>query len=63
MYSEDDQSDQDINMGDVSLGREIMQAVKLQDRRVSHAGRRQSQDKRVSNVPLVSSLFFFKNCK
>lgn len=48
MYSDDDQSDPDTNMCDVSLGREIMQAVKLQDRRVSHGGRRQSQDKRVS---------------
>lgn len=48
MYSDDDQSDPDTNMCDVSLGREIMQAVKLQDRRVSHGGRRQSQDKRIN---------------
>ncbi|XP_029712780.2 anillin isoform X2 [Aedes albopictus] len=61
MYSEDDQSDPDINMGDVSLGREIMQAVKLQDRRVSHAGRRQSQDKRRKSSMSSNSFSYQKN--
>lgn len=48
MYSDDDHSDPDTNMCDVSLGQEIMQAVKLQDRRVSHGGRRRSQDNRIN---------------
>uniref|UniRef100_A0A182MQP7 Uncharacterized protein n=1 Tax=Anopheles culicifacies TaxID=139723 RepID=A0A182MQP7_9DIPT len=40
MYSDDDE---EANMANVSLGREILQAVKLNDRRTSR-GRRQSQD-------------------
>lgn len=49
MYSDEEESDSDTkNVCNVSLGREIMQAVKLQDRRTSHGGRRQSQDIRVN---------------
>ncbi|XP_050067715.1 anillin [Anopheles maculipalpis] len=40
MYSDDDE---EANIANVSLGREILQAVKLNDRRTSR-GRRQSQD-------------------
>uniref|UniRef100_A0AAG5DK41 PH domain-containing protein n=1 Tax=Anopheles atroparvus TaxID=41427 RepID=A0AAG5DK41_ANOAO len=39
MYSDDDEA----NIANVSLGREIMDAVKLNDRRTSHRGHRQSQ--------------------
>ncbi|XP_052872956.1 anillin-like [Anopheles cruzii] len=43
MYSDDDD---EINMANVSLGREILQAVQMNDRRSSqhHRGRRQSQE-------------------
>ncbi|XP_062559486.1 anillin isoform X2 [Armigeres subalbatus] len=61
MYSDDDHSDPDTNMGDVSLGHEIMQAVKLQDRRISHGGRRQSQDKRRKSSMSSNSFSYQKN--
>ncbi|XP_035903189.1 anillin isoform X2 [Anopheles stephensi] len=41
MYSDDDE---EANIANVSLGREILQAVKLNDRRTSNRGRRQSQN-------------------
>ncbi|KAL9704325.1 hypothetical protein quinque_007843 [Culex quinquefasciatus] len=47
MYSDDDNEDDDdssTNICDVSLGREIMQACKMQDRRTSQGARRKSVD-------------------
>lgn len=48
MYSDDDE---EANIANVSLGREILQAVKLNDRRTSR-GRRQSQEWNVSHEAL-----------
>lgn len=47
MYSDEEDADLD-NICDVSLGQEIMQAVKMQDRRVSSGRRRQSQGTKVN---------------
>ncbi|XP_065082931.1 anillin-like isoform X2 [Ochlerotatus camptorhynchus] len=62
MYSDEEESDSDAkNICDVSLGREIMQAVKLQDRHASHGGRRQSQDRRKKSSISSNSFSYQKN--
>lgn len=62
MYSDEDNDDDDssTNICDVSLGREIMQACKMQDRRTSQGARRKSVDQqqqhKVRHEPSVLEL-------
>ncbi|KAL1399337.1 hypothetical protein pipiens_008288 [Culex pipiens pipiens] len=53
MYSDDDNEEDDdssTNICDVSLGREIMQACKMQDRRTSQGARRKSVDQQQHKI-------------
>ncbi|XP_055620837.1 anillin-like isoform X2 [Toxorhynchites rutilus septentrionalis] len=60
MYSDEEEADSSANISDVSLGREIMQAVKLQDRRVSHGGRRRESHERKRKSSVSSNSFSYK---
>ncbi|XP_055535555.1 anillin isoform X2 [Wyeomyia smithii] len=59
MYS--DEEDLDTGICDVSLGQEIMQAVKMQDRRVSCGRRRQSQGTKRKSTVSSNSFSYQKN--
>ncbi|XP_058832234.1 anillin isoform X2 [Topomyia yanbarensis] len=61
MYSDDDDPELGDGICDVSLGQEIMQAVKLQDRRVSYGRRRQSHDRKRKSSVSSNSFSYKKN--
>ncbi|XP_058462043.1 anillin isoform X2 [Malaya genurostris] len=61
MYSDEDDPELGGGICDVSLGQEIMQAVKLQDRRVSYGRRRQSHDRKRKSSVSSNSFSYKKN--